>query len=301
MQFQVLQRLQQEAEEERNEVSPSANIENDTQKIFSTGLMGDDKANESNAQENTGEYLDPVGLVSNSPDPSSESNNKQISLSARLLIQDDSSSDLFSLQAARVCFTSRAALAWEKITSHLLKHDCWSRLGDLAKKISSLPKEVCVLYERVEAKYTTKLDEATKLQFYKEFVRTTLGASMLHTEKVVTTKLFPFPLAALPWPASVVNSAAWAYRRRACCGAWAWENTSAAWSFACFCLAAKTAPAAMIIRRVLGPKDSPSQSHARVSGRQIHLGTITSHSLEPPHPPRHTYTNKNARFDRTPR
>ena len=90
--------------------------------------------------------------------------------------------DLLCLTASR----TRSSQAWENLSAQLLKKGYWSRLGDLAKVLKQLPDDVVAIYERVEASRTTKLDDAAKLQYYKDFIRVALGATSLHIDEVST-------------------------------------------------------------------------------------------------------------------
>ena len=87
---------------------------------------------------------------------------------------------------------------WEKLTSGLLQRCNWSRLGDFAKALSKLPDDVELLYEKCEKESGVTFDGPTRLKFYKEFVRSALGASVLRIDEVEKSRARPREF--LTWP-----------------------------------------------------------------------------------------------------
>jgi hypothetical protein len=79
---------------------------------------------------------------------------------------------------------SRQFKKWEQFASLVLKRGYWSRLGDLAKTLQSLPEDVEAIYIRVEKVAHVQLDPEVRLQYYKEFTRTALGSSVLRFSEV---------------------------------------------------------------------------------------------------------------------
>ena len=73
---------------------------------------------------------------------------------------------------------------WENLTSVLLQRTSWSRLADFAKALSKLPEDVGVVCKRWERELGVALDDATRLSYYREFMRTALGATVMRIEEV---------------------------------------------------------------------------------------------------------------------
>ena len=78
---------------------------------------------------------------------------------------------------------------WEKMTSLLLKRCSWSRLGDLAKALCKLPVDVAIIFENHERAMNVSLDEKERLTYYKEFMRSALGATVLRFDEVLLANL----------------------------------------------------------------------------------------------------------------
>ena len=74
---------------------------------------------------------------------------------------------------------------WEKLTSNLLQRSNWSRLGDFARALCTLPEDVNIMFEKYEKEFAVNLDDATRLSYYKEFVRAALGAFVLRIDEVI--------------------------------------------------------------------------------------------------------------------
>mmetsp|Transcript_39233 Transcript_39233/g.103822 ORF Transcript_39233/g.103822 Transcript_39233/m.103822 type:complete len:274 (-) Transcript_39233:156-977(-) len=73
---------------------------------------------------------------------------------------------------------------WAKLSYGLLKHSYWSRLGDLAKRLNKVPDDVEQYFTKIEKSLGIEVDFDSRLQYYKEFVRATLGATVLRFSDV---------------------------------------------------------------------------------------------------------------------
>ena len=73
---------------------------------------------------------------------------------------------------------------WEKLCNNLLQRSNWSRLGDFAKALCTLPEDVTLMFERYEKENAITLDDGTRLTYYKEFIRAALGAQVLRIDEV---------------------------------------------------------------------------------------------------------------------
>ena len=91
--------------------------------------------------------------------------------------------------------TTPAFQKWEHFASSLLKRGYWSRLGDLARTLNTLPDDIITIFSNLEEKHQMKIDEATKLKYYKDFTRVALGATMLHIDEVSSARA---PLSPVP-------------------------------------------------------------------------------------------------------
>jgi hypothetical protein len=85
---------------------------------------------------------------------------------------------------------SRPHRKWEKLVTVLLKQNCWNMLGDFAKALSKLPDDVLVIFQAHEKATGIKLDETQRLRFYKEYVRSAHGGTMLRFEEVISHTAF---------------------------------------------------------------------------------------------------------------
>lgn len=118
--------------------------------------------------------------------------------SRSLLVERPESSDISELAAAIDDSEGGDALLhglalsihhskWEKLTNNLLQRSNWSRLGDFAKALCTLPEDVSQMFEQYEKEFSINLDDATRLNYYKEFVRSALGASVLRIDEVTSS------------------------------------------------------------------------------------------------------------------
>lgn len=73
---------------------------------------------------------------------------------------------------------------WDNIVSRMLKHGYWSRLGDLAMNLNTVPPDIEAIFDRLQKKLSSNVDKDTRLQWYKEFIRTGLGSSVLRFAEV---------------------------------------------------------------------------------------------------------------------
>ena len=73
---------------------------------------------------------------------------------------------------------------WQDLTSVLLQRNSWSRLGNFAKALSKLPADVGIVCNRWERELGITLDDATRLSYYREFMRSALGATVMRIEEV---------------------------------------------------------------------------------------------------------------------
>ena len=73
---------------------------------------------------------------------------------------------------------------WEIISTRILKQGYWSRLGDLAKAIHSLPDDVSAMFQRLEKSASLTIEEELRFTYYKEFIRTALGASVVRLDEI---------------------------------------------------------------------------------------------------------------------
>jgi hypothetical protein len=74
--------------------------------------------------------------------------------------------------------------AWSRLAAHLVKHNSWSRIGLLGATLTSLPEDVIKLFDDLERDYGFGIDSESRLSFFKDFRRATLGGSMLHMKRV---------------------------------------------------------------------------------------------------------------------
>jgi hypothetical protein len=126
-------------------------------------------------------------LSSNSPSPSESTIHTGSKKNIVAYGEDDESNPNFLAVAPRL---SPAYQRWENFSSSLLKRGYWSRLGDLARTLNTLPEDIRTIFVTMEQKHDIRLDEGTKLQYYKDFTRTALGATMLHVDEVARAAPF---------------------------------------------------------------------------------------------------------------
>ncbi len=74
-------------------------------------------------------------------------------------------------------------MAWERVTSRLLKQKSWSRLGSLGVTLTSLPDDINQLFDNLQRQNGIAIDGETRLSYFKNFSRTALGADTLHFKK----------------------------------------------------------------------------------------------------------------------
>ncbi len=75
-------------------------------------------------------------------------------------------------------------LKWESFTSRIVKKGNWARLSCLAKTLITLPDDVTAMFDKSEKAYSTMLSEATKVHYFKQFVRAAAGQNFLSLEEV---------------------------------------------------------------------------------------------------------------------
>jgi hypothetical protein len=79
---------------------------------------------------------------------------------------------------------SATILNWGKLASSILKQGYWSRLGNLAKSLTTLPDDIVAIYDEIEARIPIKLNESVRLMYYTEFTRMALGSTSCHFRDV---------------------------------------------------------------------------------------------------------------------
>jgi hypothetical protein len=159
-----------------------AKVRRQSSKISSLGLLHDSTTPGaahgpsaiSGFKNESSEEIDPL-IISLTHDTEVFENN-----SHREYLQAENHGDALTILAS-----SRNHKTWGRLTGSLLKTSNWSRLGDLAKTLSSLPDDVAAMFEaNAKKENVTSLDETTQLTFYKEFIRTALGATVIHVSEV---------------------------------------------------------------------------------------------------------------------
>ena len=73
---------------------------------------------------------------------------------------------------------------WGRFSSSALKQGYWSRLGNLAKSLTTLPEDIAAIYDEIEARIPIKLNEDMRLMYYAEFTRLALGSTSCHFRDV---------------------------------------------------------------------------------------------------------------------
>jgi hypothetical protein len=74
-------------------------------------------------------------------------------------------------------------VAWERVTSRLLKNKSWSRLGRLGVTLTALPDDINQLFNNLQLENGVVIDEETRLSYFKNFSKAALGAATLHFKK----------------------------------------------------------------------------------------------------------------------
>jgi hypothetical protein len=73
---------------------------------------------------------------------------------------------------------------WEKLAGSVLKKGNWARLGQLAKSLNNIPKDVATIFENLEKKTKVVISYEIRLQYYQDFTRSALGSTTLHFREV---------------------------------------------------------------------------------------------------------------------
>ena len=100
------------------------------------------------------------------------------------LIDDEAQGRKATLSGLAGLARKRQFQNWETLTARLLRTGYWSRLGDLAKSLNTLPDDIETIYNKLGKNMENQIESDKRLLFYKEFIRTALGSMVLRFAEV---------------------------------------------------------------------------------------------------------------------